>query len=478
MDLFDFTDHQDKAKPLAERMRANTLDDFIGQKHIVGENSLLRRAIKLDRLGSCIFWGPPGCGKTTLANVVALSTGGEFIKLNAVNSGVADVKKAVDTARENLRLYGKKTYLLLDECHRFNKTQSDSLLPAIEQGTILFIGSTTENPYASMTPAIVSRCRVFEFKRLTDGEIEDALWAALKNRHKGLGKYAVSAQEEAVKHIARTAGGDLRTAYNALELAVLTTPPRTDGTIALTLADAEQSIQRKAMSYNEDAYYDFLSAFCKSLRGSDSDAALYYAMRLIEGGCDPLSVARRLVVHSAEDVGMADPNALNVAVSAMVAFQHLGAPEGLIPLSEAIVYVCEAPKSGAVKNAMFAAKEDAARVRDDNVPPYLKDNTFGDAATKAQSANYKYPHDYGGYVRQQYLPDSLKDRVYYRPTHNGFETRVRQSRREKGMDEEKGGVGNLEGKENQKSTTVDLPEKNDVGKPGGEGGADGKGEID
>lgn len=478
MDLFDFTDHQEKAKPLAERMRANTLDDFIGQKHIVGENSLLRRAIKLDRLGSCIFWGPPGCGKTTLANVVALSTGGEFIKLNAVNSGVADVKKAVDTARENLRLYGKKTYLLLDECHRFNKTQSDSLLPAIEQGTILFIGSTTENPYASMTPAIVSRCRVFEFKRLTDGEIEDALWAALKNRHKGLGKYAVDAAPEAIKHIARTAGGDLRTAYNALELAVLTTPPRTDGTIALTLADAEQSIQRKAMSYNEDVYYDFLSAFCKSLRGSDSDAALYYAMRLIEGGCDPLSVARRLVVHSAEDVGMADPNALNVAVSAMVAFQHLGAPEGLIPLSEAIVYVCEAPKSGAVKNAMFAAKEDASRVRDDNVPPYLKDNTFGDAATKAQSANYKYPHDYGGYVRQQYLPDSLKDRVYYRPTHNGFETRVRQSRREKGMDEEKGGVGNLEGKENQKSTTVDLPEKNDVGKPDGKGGADGKGEID
>ena len=433
MDLFDLTDHKEKAKPLAERMRANTLDEFIGQKHIVGENSLLRRAIRLDRLGSCIFWGPPGCGKTTLANVVALSTGGEVVRLNAVSSGVADVKKAVDTARENLRLYGKKTYLLLDECHRFNKTQSDSLLPAIEQGTILFIGSTTENPYASMTPAIVSRCRVFEFKRLTEEEIEGALRAALKNRHKGLGKYAVDAAPEAIRHIARMAGGDLRTAYNALELAVLTTPPHADGSISLTLADAEQSIQRKALSYNEDAYYDFLSAFCKSLRGSDPDAALYYAMRLIEGGCDPMLLARRLVVHSAEDVGMAAPDALNVAVSAMVAFEHLGAPEGLLPLSEAIIYVCEAPKSGAVKNAMFAAREDASRVRDDNVPPYLKDNTFGSVADKARSADYKYPHDYGGYVRQQYLPDSLKDRVYYRPTENGFERRVREMRREKGF---------------------------------------------
>ena len=433
MDLFDFNNHEESAKPLAERMRANTLDDFIGQRHIVGENSLLRRAIKLDRLGSCIFWGPPGCGKTTLANVIALSTGGEFIKLNAVNSGVADVKKAVDTARENLKLYGKKTYLLLDECHRFNKTQSDSLLPAIEQGTILFIGSTTENPYASMTPAIVSRCRVFEFKRLGEEEIKTALLSALKNRHKGLGKYVVNAEEEAINHIARTAGGDLRTAYNALELAVLTTKPQADGSIHLTLTDAEQSIQRKALSYNEDSYYDFLSAFCKSLRGSDSNAALYYAMRLIEGGCDPMLVARRLVVHSSEDVGMADPNALNIATSAMVAFEHLGYPEGLIPLSNAIIYVCEAPKSYSVKNAMLAAKEDARRVRDDNVPPYLKDNTFGDEQTKAQSKNYKFPHEYGGYVQQQYLPDSLKDKVYYEPTENGFEKTVQQIRKEKGM---------------------------------------------
>lgn len=436
MDLFDFNKNEEQAKPLAERMRANTLDDFIGQKHIVGENSLLRRAIALDRLGSCIFWGPPGCGKTTLANVIALSTNGEFVKLNAVNSGVADVKKAVDTARENLKLYGKKTYLLLDECHRFNKTQSDSLLPAIEQGLIVFIGSTTENPYASMTPAIVSRCRVFEFKRLGEEEIRDALGKALKNRHKGLGKYNVIADEDAMAHIARTAGGDLRTAYNALELAVLTTPPQNDGSIHLTLTDAEQSIQRKALSYNEDSYYDFLSAFCKSLRGSDANAALYYAMRLIEGGCDPLLVARRLTVHAAEDVGMADPNALQMATSALVAFEHLGYPEGLIPLSEAIIYVCEAPKSYSVKTAMLSAQADARAVRDDNVPPYLKDNSFGDKATKAQSRNYKFPHDYGGYVEQQYLPDSLKDRKYYVPGENGFEKEVKRIRREKGMREE------------------------------------------
>lgn len=432
MDLFDFNNHEETAKPLAERMRANNLAEFVGQKHIVGEGSLLRRAIATDRLGSCIFWGPPGCGKTTLANIVALTTNGEFIKLNAVNSGVADVKKAVDTARENLKLYGKRTYLMLDECHRFNKTQSDSLLPAIEQGTIVFIGSTTENPYASMTPAIVSRCRVFEFKRLTEEEIADALCGALKNRHKGLGKKNVEADEEAIAHIARMAGGDLRSAYNALELAALTTAPDGEGKIRITLADAEQSIQRKALSYNEDAYYDFLSAFCKSLRGSDANAALYYAMRLIEGGCDPMLVIRRLVVHSAEDVGMADPRALQIATSAMYAFERLGYPEGLIPVSEAIVYVCEAEKSNSVVEAYHAAQDDARRVRDDNVPPYLRDNSYGSKADKAASKAYKYPHNYGGYVEQQYLPDSLKDKVYYVPKEIGYENTLKEIRKRKG----------------------------------------------
>ena len=397
MDLFDLNGNEEGAKPLAERMRANNLNEFIGQKHIVSDGSLLRRAIATDRLGSCIFWGPPGTGKTTLANIVAATTHGDFIKLNAVQSGVADVKRAVETARSNLKMYGRRTYLMLDECHRFNKTQSDSLLPAIEQGTIIFIGSTTENPYASMTPAIVSRCRVFEFKRLGEEDIKDALLKALKDRRKGLGEYKAEIDGDALSHISRVAGGDLRTAYNALELAVLTTPPQSDGSIRVTLADAEQSIQRKAMSYGEDAFYDYLSAFCKSLRGSDSNAALYYAMRLIEGGCDPMIVARRLVIHSSEDVGMADPNALVVASSAMFVLQNTGYPEGLIPLSNAIIYVCEAPKSNSVVMAMNAAKKDAREVRDDEgVPPYLKDNTFGDRSAKAQSGKYKYPHDYAG----------------------------------------------------------------------------------
>ncbi len=432
MDLFDFNKNEDNAKPLAERMRANTLSEFIGQKHIVAEGSLLHRAIATDRLGSCIFWGPPGCGKTTLANIIALQTNGEFVKLNAVNSGVADVKKAVETARENLKLFNKKTYLLLDECHRFSKTQSDSLLPAIEQGTIIFIGSTTENPYAAMTPAVVSRCRVFEFKHLTKEDLIGALNGALKNRHKGLGKMNVTATEEAVEHIAAMAAGDLRSAYNALELAALTTPPSEDGKIVITLADAEQSIQRKALSYNEDSYYDFLSAFCKSLRGSDANAALYYAMRLLEGGCDPMLIARRLVVHSAEDVGMADPRALQIATSAMYALEKIGYPEARIPLSEAIIYVCEAEKSNSVVEAMYAAIDDVHEVKDDNIPPYLKDNSFGSREDKANSKAYKYPHNYGGYVEQQYLPDALKDKIYYTPKDNGYEREVQDIRVRKG----------------------------------------------
>ena len=434
MDLFDFNNFEETAKPLSERMRANNLNEFIGQKHLVAAGSLLRRAIASDRLGSCIFYGPPGCGKTTLANIIAMTTNGEFIKLNAVNSGVADVKKAVDTARDNLRLYNKRTYLMLDECHRFSKTQSDSLLPAIEKGTIIFIGSTTENPYAAMTPAIVSRCRVFEFKRLSEDEIADALKAALKNRLKGLGRMNAEADEDAIRHIARVAGGDLRTAYNALELAVTTTPKDADGVIRVRLADAEQSIQRKALSFGEDQYYDYLSAFCKSLRGSDPNAALYYANRIIEGGGDPMLVARRLVVHSAEDVGLADPRALQMTTAAMYALEKIGYPEAMIPLSEAIIYVCEAEKSNSVVEALGAAREDVKNARDDEgVPAYLRDNSYGSKEDKAASAKYKYPHSYGGYVEQQYLPDSIKDHVYYVPKGRGYEAEIeeRDARRKK-----------------------------------------------
>lgn len=432
MDLFDFVKEKQVSAPLAERMRAKTLSEFIGQEHIVSETGLLRRAIKLDRLGSCIFWGPPGCGKTTLANVIANGTDGNFVKLNAVNSGVADVKKVIEDAQNAQKLYGKKTYLLLDECHRFNKTQSDSLLPAIERGDIIFIGSTTENPYASMTPAIVSRCRVFELKKLSEDNIKGALIKALNDKQNGLGGYNLVVEDDALNHIARAAAGDLRVAYNALELACLTTTPDNDGKITVTLKDAEESIQQKALSFDENLYYDILSAFCKSLRGSDSNAALYYMQRLIKGGCDPLLLARRLVVHSAEDVGMADPNALVVATNALIAYQNLGYPEGLIPLSEAVIYVCEAEKSNTVVQAMYSAGEDALKVKDDNIPPHLKNYEFASREDKKNKANYKYPHDFGGYVEQQYLPDALKGKVYYQPKNNGYENVVKEIRKKKG----------------------------------------------
>lgn len=436
MDLLDLINENKKIVPLAERMRPDNIKDFLGQSHIADEGSLLFRAISLDRLGSCIFWGPPGTGKTTLAHIIANSTSGNFIKLNAVNSGVADVKKAVEDAKLSQKLYGKKTYLLLDECHRFNKTQSDSLLPAIEQGTIIFIGSTTENPYASLTPALVSRCRVFEFKRLNEEVVKTALIKALKDKNKGLGNYSVTVEEAAIDHIANICNGDLRSAYNALELAVLTTKPDNNGRINVTLKDAEQSIQKKSLSFGEDLYYDILSAFCKSLRGSDSNAALYYSQRLISGGCDPMLLARRLVVHSAEDVGMADPNAMVIATSAMYALEKVGMPEAMIPLANAIVYVCEAPKSNSVCKGLFAAKEDAEKICDDDIPAYLKDNSFGSYKTKNESTQYKYPHDYGGYVEQQYLPNSLKNNKYYIPSDNGFERQIKKIRLSKGMPED------------------------------------------
>ena len=433
MDLFDLSfSEKNKNIPLTERMRAKTLKEYLGQEHIVSETGLLRRAIKLDRLGSCIFWGPPGSGKTTLANVIANGTDGYFVKLNAVSSGVSDVKRVVEEARSNLKLYGKKTYLLLDECHRFSKTQSDSLLPSIESGDIIFIGSTTENPFASMTPAIVSRCRVFELKRLSEKDILTALDRALSDKEKGLGQYNVKIDEQAKMHIARTASGDLRVAYNALELAVLTTQPDSDGVIHVTLKDAEESIQQKALSFDEQMYYDMLSAFCKSLRGSDANAALYYMQRLIQGGCDPLLILRRVIAHSAEDVGLADPMALVVATNALVAFEKMGLPEGLLPLSQAIIYVCEAEKSNSVVVAMDMAKQDAINVKDDNVPPWVKNAVYGSEEDKKGASAYKYPHDYGGYVKQQYLPDSLKDRVYYTPSDNGYEKTIKEIRKRKG----------------------------------------------
>lgn len=432
-DFFDMLNPKTEREPLAERMRPVTLSEFMGQNHIAEEGSLLRRAIKLDNLGSCIFWGPPGSGKTTLANIIANSTDGKFVKLNAVSSGVADVKRVVEEAKNDYRLYHKKTYLFLDECHRFNKAQSDSLLPHIEDGTIIFIGSTTENPYASMTPAIVSRCRVFELKALTEDIIEKALYKAINDKKRGFPNLDLTVDDSAVKHISVMSAGDMRVAYNALEMAVLTTPPDKDGRVHVTLKDAEQSIQRKSLSYDEDMYYDLLSAFCKSLRGSSSDAALYYAQRLVKGGCDPVIIARRVIAHAAEDVGMADPNALVMAVSALTALKNMGYPEGMLPLSEAIIYVCEAEKSNSVVVAMDMAGADAENVKDDFVPTNLRNTPYMSKEQLKNKKPYLYPHDYGGYVEQQYMPDKLTGKKYYLPKDNGYEKVVKEIRRKKGI---------------------------------------------
>ncbi len=403
--------------PLAERMRPTTLDDFYGQQHIVGKGSLLRRAIQTDTLGSCIFYGPPGCGKTTLAHIIASTTRSNFVKLNAVSSGVAEAKKVIEDARHNLELYGVKTYLLLDECHRWNKAQSDSMLAAIEKGEIVLIGSTTENPYFAMTRAIVSRCRVFEFRKLDDADVRAAIERAIADKRNGLGNLRLDVQDDAIRQFIWASDGDVRNALNALELAVSSTPPDSGGTIVVTKTDAAQSSQRRVLSVDEDMYYDMLSAFCKSLRGSDADAAIYWAERLIAAGCDPLLIARRLVVHSSEDVGMADSQALVVATSALTAFQNLGLPEGKIPLYHAIIYVCEAPKSNSVVRAKYAVESIVETRKDDGVPPYLRSGSI----QAEQENGYKYPHDFGGWIEQQYLPDSLAQERFYQPSDNGAE---------------------------------------------------------
>lgn len=428
MDLFDLQNNVEKMAPLAERMRPRTLDEFLGQGRIVGEGSLLRRAISADKLGSCIFYGPPGTGKTTLANIIAENTNANFVKLNAVTSGVADAKKVIDEARDLLRMYGKRTYLLLDECHRWNKAQSDSVLQAIEQGYIIFIGSTTENPYVSMTRAIVSRCRIFNFSRLTEQDILKGLERAVKDKERGLGNMNLQVSDEALHHIAWASGGDMRTALNALELAALTTHAGSDGVIRVGKEEAEQSIQQKALSMTEDMYYDMISAFIKSMRGSDSNAALYWAERLIEAGCDPMLIARRIMIHACEDVGMADPNAIVVATSCVQAFECIGLPEGRIPLAEGIIYVSEAPKSNKVVEALGGAENAVKTIKHESVPLYLRDPNY--KGNEEKVSGYKYPHSYGGWVKQQYLPDEIKDAKFYEPTENGFE-KVIKERQEK-----------------------------------------------
>lgn len=410
--------------PLAERMRPKTLDEFIGQKHLISPNSFLVRAIKSGTLGSCIFYGPPGCGKTTLANIIANTTNGIFEKLNAVSSGVSEAKEIIARARVNMQMYGKRTYLLLDECHRWSKAQSDSVLQAIEDGSIVFIGSTTENPFISMTRAIVSRCKVFEFRPLSSEDILIAINRAIVDP-RGYAKLKIDIDDDTKKYLASISGGDIRSALNTLELAVKTTVEDSDGVTHITKEVISQCVQNSMVGMDEDTYYDVLSAFCKSLRGSDPDAALFYCQKLLNSGCDPKIIARRMIAHASEDIGMADSNALLLAISALISCEKLGMPECNLTLAHAIIYICEAEKSNSVYLAMSSADADAKNHPEAVVPNHLKNHPTG---YKDGHGKYKYPHDFGGYVKQQYLPDVLKDRRYYVPQKNGREANLQQKK--------------------------------------------------
>ena len=416
MNLFE--ENLNKYSPLADRMRPRNFAEFVGQTHLISQNSFLVRAIRGGNIGSSIFYGPPGCGKTTIAGIIASACNGIFKKLNAVSSGVGEAKEIINEAKTNLELYGTRTYLLLDECHRWSKSQSDCVLEAIEKGYIIFIGSTTENPYISMTRAIVSRCKVFEFKPLTVGEIFTALNKALKDKDRGLGGYNVDVSKDVLEYLAFNASGDLRTCYNTLEFAITTTNPDADGVIKITKETINDCLQKGNIALDENTSYDMLSAFCKSLRGSDTDAALFYAQKLLLSGYDPCILARRLIAHASEDIGMADSNALLMAISALTSCEKLGMPECNLTLSHAIIYICEAEKSNSVYLAMKRASEDAEMYKNARVPNHLKNHPTG---YKDGHGVYKYPHDFGGYVKQQYLPDELKYKVYYNPKENGRE---------------------------------------------------------
>nr|WP_122012525.1 replication-associated recombination protein A [Maliibacterium massiliense] len=424
MDLF--SQAMERQAPLADRMRPTTLDDFLGQEHIVGKGRLLRRAIEADKLGSCIFFGPPGCGKTTLAAIVAASTSAAFEKLNAVTSGVADVRRVIEQAEGRLKLYGQHTYLLLDECHRWSKAQSDALLPAIEKGIIRFIGSTTENPMVAMTPAIVSRCRVFQFRALTPEDVAQAIRRALADTENGLGLLNVHMADDVIAHLAHMSNGDVRSALSALELAAATTPPGKDGVIALTADVIAESIQQRVLPMDESLYYDMLSAFCKSLRGCDSTAALGWMARLLEAGIDPRIIARRVMAHASEDVGLADPMAMVQAVSAAQALNLMGMPEARLPLTQAIIYVCEAPKSNSVVMAIDQAQADAKDTLHQPVPRHLRDTSYKGYDRIGSGEGYVYPHDCPGhYAVQQYKPVSIQGREYYHPGDLGFEKELK-----------------------------------------------------
>jgi putative ATPase len=440
MDLFEFG-HQmetEKKAPLAARMRPRTLDEFVGQSHILGPGKLLRRAIEADQLSSLIFYGPPGTGKTTLARVIAGSTRAHFEQLNAVTAGVSDIRRLTKEAKERLGMYGQRTVLFIDEIHRFNKSQQDALLPYVEDGTIILIGATTQNPAFEVNAALLSRSRVFQLVPLTEEQLVLLLKRALEDEDRGLGKYRVEVEEEALAHIARTAGGDARSALNAIELAVLTTPPDEQGTRRITLDTAEESIQRKMVRYDKsgDNHYDTLSAFIKSMRGSDPDAALYYLAKMLEAGEDPRLIARRIFVHAAEDVGMADPRALLIASAAAHAVETVGMPEARIPLAEAAIYIATAPKSNAVIRGISEATKAVREESRGEVPPHLRDAHFSGAREQGRGVGYLYPHDFPrGYVEQQYLPDEHVGKTFYHPADRGYEGKLKEwIRRVKGRE--------------------------------------------
>lgn len=429
MDLFDVAaQQQKKAVPLAARMRPRTLDEYIGQDAIVGKGRLLRRAIEGDQISSLIFYGPPGSGKTTLAEIIANTTGGNFRTISAVSSGISDIRELLKFARDEQKLYGRRTVLFIDEIHRFNKAQQDALLPAVEDGTIILIGATTENPFFEVNRALISRSRIFRLQPLTPDQIYILLQRAIQDP-RGLAAYRVQIDEAALRHWADVCGGDARTAYNAMELAVVTTDPDADGVRHIDLAIAEESIQARNVSYDKDGdwHYDVISAFIKSMRGSDPDATLHWLARMTEAGESPEFIARRIMICAAEDVGLADPQALVVAVAAAQAVHFVGWPEAQIVLAEAAVYIATAPKSNAAYMGIQAAIKDIKDKPFSGVPIHLRDANYKGAKSFGHGKGYKYPHDYPGhYVVQQYLPENLKDVQYYFPSGNGREARIQE----------------------------------------------------
>ena len=430
MDLFDYMRSytMEKEAPLASRLRPSTLDEVVGQKHIIGKDKLLYRAIKADKLGSIIFYGPPGTGKTTLAKVIANTTSARFTQINATVAGKKDMEEVVKEAKDALGMYGQKTILFVDEIHRFNKSQQDYLLPFVEDGTLLLIGATTENPYFEVNGALISRSRIFELKQLEKDDIRELLRRAVTDSEKGMGMYRAVLEPEAEEFLADMANGDARAALNAVELGILTTERAEDGLIHIDLDVAQECIQKRVVRYDKggDNHYDTISAFIKSMRGSDPDAAVYYLARMLYAGEDFKFIASRIMICASEDVGNADPMALTVAVSASLAVERVGMPEAQIILSNAASYVACAPKSNSAVNAIDAAMKAVKSQTLMPVPPHLQDRHYSGAAALGRGLDYKYAHDYPNhYVKQQYLPDGMEGAVFYEPSDNGYEKEIK-----------------------------------------------------